>query len=72
MKPASCSRARNGVRPGGNDRVEHDLGAARHDVVDELVVVHVVQREVLLADDRAALAPSRPPTPSCSCVCGQM
>ena len=54
VKPASCSRARNGVRPGGNDRVEHDLGVARHDVVDELVVVHVVEREVLLAHDRAA------------------
>ena len=40
-------------QPGRHDRVEHDLGAARHDVVDEPVVVHVVEREVLLAHDRA-------------------
>ena len=41
-------------QPGRNDRVEHDLGARRHDVVDDPLVVGVVEREVLLADDLAA------------------
>ena len=41
--------------PGRDDRVEHDLGARRHDVVDDPLVVGVVEREVLLADDLAAL-----------------
>ena len=43
--------------PGRDDRVEHDLRTARHDVGDELVVVGVIEREVLLADD---LTTSRP------------
>ena len=40
--------------PGRDDRVEHDLGARRHDVVDDPLVVGVIEREVLLADDLAA------------------
>ena len=41
--------------PRRDDRVEHDLGARRHDVVDDPLVVGVIEREVLLADDLAAL-----------------
>ena len=44
-----------GREPGRNDRVEHDLRAARHDRLDRLAVVGVVEREVLLPDDRAAV-----------------
>ena len=40
--------------PGRDDRVEHDLGARRHDVVDDPLVVGVIEREVLLAHDLAA------------------
>ena len=40
--------------PGRDDRVEHDIGTRRHDVVDDPLVVGVIEREVLLADDLAA------------------
>ncbi len=40
--------------PRRHDRVEHDLGARRHDVLDDPLVVGVIEREVLLADDLAA------------------
>ncbi len=41
--------------PGRHDRVEHDVRAARGDPLDGRAVVHVVEREVLLADDRPAV-----------------
>ena len=54
-KPASCSCSRNGVRPGGTIVLNTTSRLRRHDVGDDPLVVHVVEREVLLADDRTAL-----------------
>ena len=55
VKPASVQLLEERREPGRDDRVEHDLGARRHDVVDDPLVVGVIEREVLLADDLAAL-----------------
>ena len=41
--------------PGRDDRVEHDVGSALGDPLDGRAIVHVVERVVLLADDRAAV-----------------
>ena len=38
-----------------NGRIEHDLGATGHDLVDSRLVVGVFEGKVLLADDRAAV-----------------
>ena len=40
---------------GRDDGVEHHLGAAGHDLLDRRAVVGVIEREVLFADDRAAV-----------------
>ena len=40
---------------GRHDRVEHDVRAAGVDPLDRRAVLHVVEREVLLADDRPAV-----------------
>ena len=58
--------------PGRDDRVEHDLGARRHDVGDDALVVDVIEREVLLADDLAALGASTTSRTFLFSVCGQM
>ena len=55
VKPASCSCSRNGVSPGGTIVLNTTSAPRRHDVVDDPLVVHVIEREVLLADDLAAL-----------------
>jgi len=41
-------------QPWGNDRVEHDLRAARIDPLDGPSVLHEIHGEVILADDLAA------------------
>src|SRR4029078_3382208 len=40
---------------GRNDGVEDDVDTTCHDVVDDAFVLHVIHREVLLADHRTAL-----------------
>ena len=42
--------------PGRDDRVEHDLCPTGDDPLDGLTVVGVIEREVLLPDDRPTLA----------------
>ncbi len=54
-EPGLVEQLQERRQPGRHDRVEHDLGTAGHDVLDQPAVVHVVHREVLLADHRAAL-----------------
>ena len=38
-----------------NDRVEHHVGPSGHDVLDDSLVIGVIEREILLADNRTAL-----------------
>jgi hypothetical protein len=38
-----------------NSGVEHDLRAARFDIADSLAIVEMLEREVFLVDDRAAI-----------------
>ena len=49
--------------PGRHDRVEHRVCAARCDLFDRRAVVGVVEREVLLADDRPAVRRDGLPDP---------
>ena len=55
VKPAVVELLEERGEAGRNDGIEDDVGAAGHDLLDRLAIVHVIERKVFLADDLAAV-----------------